>query len=51
MEMKQRLSGTNGDLQFIRGIGPGSCVILVPNLFLSKLPNLATLYDYFFVPK
>lgn len=48
--MKQGVSGTNGNLQFIKWTGP-SWVILVPNLFLSKPPNFATLYDYFLYPK
>lgn len=38
-----------GNLQFIKWTGP-SWVILVPDLFLSKLPNFATLFDCFLYP-
>lgn len=48
--MKQQLYGTKGNLQFILGTGPRNCVILVPNSFRCRLPNFATLCDYFCYP-
>lgn len=42
--MKQRLYGTNGNLQFILGTGPRNCVILVPNSFRCRLPNCVIIF-------
>lgn len=38
------------ELAVHQGTGPRSLVVLIPNLFLSKLLNLGTLYDYFLYP-
>lgn len=44
LEVKQGLSGTKGNLQFIKRTGLRSSVILVHNPHLLKLLTLATLY-------